>query len=188
VFATPALIELAFAGFTYAAMQICLSSFLVVYLTETLRLSLIAAGLALTVANVGGIVGRIGWGAIADRFVRPRTLLGAIGVASGVCAYGTAAFDARWPAAAVLAVCALFGATAIGWNGVQLAEIARRAPAGQAGTTTGATGFITFAGVVIGPPTFALLAAVTGSYRVGFAVFGTLSILYGLRLLAKAQQ
>ena len=69
-----------------------------------------------------------------------------------------------------------FGATAIGWNGVQLAEVARHAPAGQAGTVTGASGFVTFAGVVIGPPTFALLAAVTGSYRVGFVAFGSLSL------------
>jgi MFS family permease len=185
VFATPALIEMALAGFIYAAMQICLGSFLVVYLTETLHMSLIAAGLALTVANIGGICGRIGWGAVADHYVRPRTLLGVIGVASGACAYGAAAFGTGWSAAAVLVVCGLFGVTAIGWNGVQLAEIARQAPDGQAGTTTGATSFVTFAGVVVGPPTFALLAAVTGSYRVGFGVFGTLSLLYGLWLLSK---
>ncbi len=185
VFSTPALIELALSGFIYAATQICLGSFLVVYLTETLRVSLIAAGLALTVTNLGGIVGRIGWGAVADHWLRPRTLLGAIGVASGACAYATAAFGAEWPAGAVLVVCGLFGATAIGWNGVQLAEIARNAPDGRAGTTTAATSFVTFAGVVIGPPTFALLAAVTGSYRIGFGVFGTLSLLYGLWLLSK---
>ena len=37
-------------------------SFLVVYLTESLGYSLVAAGFALTVANLGGIVGRILWG------------------------------------------------------------------------------------------------------------------------------
>ena len=52
----------------------------------------------------------------------------------------------------MLAARALFGATAIGWNGVQLAEVARLAPPGTAGEVTGATGFVTFAGVVIGPP------------------------------------
>jgi MFS-type transporter involved in bile tolerance (Atg22 family) len=84
---------------------------------------------------------------------------------------------------AVLAVCACFGATAIGWNGVQLAQVARLAPAGQAGAVTGAAGFITFAGVVVGPPTFALLAGVTGSYRVGFVAFASLALIGGLRLL-----
>ena len=64
----------------------------------------------------------------------------------------TASFGATWPAPATLAVCALFGATAIGWNGVQLAELARNAPTGQAATVTGAANFVTFGGVVVGPP------------------------------------
>jgi MFS family permease len=188
VFATPALTEMAVTGFIYAATQVCLASFLVVYLTETLSFSLVTAGLALTVANVGGIVGRIGWGTVADHYVRPRTLLGLIGLAAGACAYGTAALGAAWPAVAVLGTCAFFGATAIGWNGVQLAEVARNAPDGQAGTITGASGFVTFAGVVLGPTIFALLAALTGSYRVGFAVFGSLSLFCGLWLLSKPRR
>ena len=80
-------------------------------------------------------------------------------------------------------MCAFFGATAIGWNGVQLSQVARHAPPGQAGAVTGASGFLTFTGVVLGPPLFAVLAGVTGSYRAGFAAFGTLSILCGLWLL-----
>ena len=58
---------LAAAGFAYAATQVCLASFLVVYLTETLRFPLVAAGFALTAANVGGILGRLAWGHSADR-------------------------------------------------------------------------------------------------------------------------
>ncbi len=178
-----ALVVLSITGCVYAATQMCLMSFLVVYLTEGLGLSLVAAGFALTVANLGGIVGRVGWGAIADHFVPPRTMLALIGVASGVLAYATAAFGAGWPMPALLAVCAFFGATAIGWNGVQLSQVARHAPPGQAGAVTGASGFLTFTGVVLGPPLFAVLAGITGSYRAGFAAFGTLSILCGLWLL-----
>ena len=183
VFASRALAELSLAGFTYAATQVCLMSFLVVYLTETLGRSLVAAGLALTVANLGGIVGRIGWGAIADRRIPPRRLLGLLGILSCLCAVATAAFDARWSPGVLLALCATFGATAIGWNGVQLAELARHAPRGQEGAITGASGFLTLSGVVVGPPTFALLASLTGSYRVGFTVFGIASGLCGAYFL-----
>jgi len=181
----PALVELSIVGFVYAAMQMCLMSFLVVYLTEDLGYSLITAGLALTTANVGGIIGRIAWGAVADHWLPPRRLLGAIGIASAACAFAAVAFSAAWPLAALLAVAAGFGATAIGWNGVQLSEIARRAPSGQAGAITGASGFITFAGVVSGPPLFALLAAVTDSYRTGFLVFGTACLICGSALLRR---
>ena len=183
VFRQRDLAELALTGLVYASMQMCLLSFLVVYLTVEMGYSLVAAGLALTVASIAGVAGRIVWGAIADRFVRPKVLLGGIGVGTGACGFLAAGFSAAWPMVAVLAVCAAFGATAIGWNGVQLAQIARLAPAGRAGAVTGATGFITFAGVVLGPPTFALLAGVTGSYRVGFMAFASLALLCGLRLL-----
>jgi len=187
VFATPALIELSLVAFFYAATQVCLMSFLVVYLTETLGFSLVAAGLALTVANLGGIVGRIAWGGVADHFIEPRGLLGALGIVAAACAYATASFSAEWPTVAQVAICGLFGATAIGWNGVQLAEVARHSPRGQAGAVTGASSFVTFAGVVIGPPAFALIATVSGSYRVGFVAFGTASLLCGTAILLRAR-
>jgi MFS family permease len=175
--------ELAITGFVYAAIQMCLMSFLVVYLTESLGQSLVAAGLALTTANVGGIAGRIAWGALADRIGAPRLMLGVLGLGAAACAYLVAVLEPGSSTAAILAVCGMFGATAIGWNGVQLSEVARQAPQGEAGVMTGASGFITFGGVVLGPPTFALLATVFGSYRVGFAVFGTLALVCGIALL-----
>jgi MFS family permease len=181
------LVELSIVGFVYAAMQMCLMSFLVVYLTETVSYPLITAGLGLTAANIGGIVGRIAWGAVADRWIAPRRLLGMIGIASALCAFATAAFNAAWPLATALAVAAFFGATAIGWNGVQLSQVARHAPAGEAGAITGASGFITFAGVVAGPPLFALLATVTDSYRTGFIAFGTACMICGAALLRRAR-
>jgi MFS family permease len=185
VLSTAALRELALSSFTYAALQVCLMSYLVVYLTESLGYSLVAAGLALTAANLGGIVGRILWGFVADNFVAPRTLLGSLGVASGACAGLTVLFSAVWVPVALIAVCALFGMTAIGWNGVQLSEVARAAPAGKAGAVTGASGFITFGGVLVGPPTFALVSSLTGGYRAGFALFGALAVASGARLIAR---
>ena len=64
--------------------------------------------------------------------------------------------------------------------------VARHSPPGQAGAITGASGFITFAGVMSGPPLFALLAAVTDSYRSGFLVFGIACLICGGALLRRA--
>ena len=183
-----ALVELVVTSFIYAALQTCLTSFIVVYLTESLGFTLVAAGLVLTAANIGGIVGRISWGGIADLRLAPRQLLGLIGLASAGCAFVTAAFDTGWPVAAVLTTSAIFGATAIGWNGVMLSEVARLAPAGQVGAITGASGFVTFGGVMLGPPVFALIAALTGGYRSGFATFGGLALACGLWLLVRRKK
>jgi MFS family permease len=180
-----ALVELTVTGFVYAATQVCLLTFLVVYLNRELDRTLVSAGLTLALATTGGVVGRIGWGLVADRWVAPRRMLGLVGIVAGACAMLTATFSAAWPTLAQSLVCALFGMTAIGWNGVQLAEVARHSPRGQAGAVTGASGFITFAGVVVGPPLFALLAAAIGSYATGFAATGLASLACGVWLLRR---
>src|SRR5438105_4861965 len=177
------LIELALVSFVYAATQVCLTSFIVVYLTESLAWSLVGAGFALTAATVGGVFGRIAWGFVADRIAPPRRVLGIIGVIAAVCGSVLAFSTPAWPTAAMIGLAVVFGATAIGWNGVQLAEVARHAPKGAAGSVTGAAGFITFSGVVAGPPIFALLAMSTGGYRAGFAAFAALSGIGGVSLL-----
>jgi MFS family permease len=179
------LVELTVTGFVYAATQVCLLTFLVVYLNRELDRTLVSAGLTLTVATAGGVVGRIGWGLVADRWIAPRRMLGLVGIVAGACAMLTATFNPAWPKLAQSLVYALFGMTAIGWNGVQLAEVARHSPRGQAGAVTGASGFITFAGVVVGPPLFALLAATTGTYATGFAATGLASLVCGVWLLRR---
>ena len=79
--------------------------------------------------------------------------------------------------ATTLAAMVTFGASAIGWNGVYLAEVARRAPQGMASMATGGTLAFTFLGVVVGPPMFGALSGLFGSYRAGFV---------GLMLMATA--
>ena len=137
VLADRTLRELALVSFGYAATQVSLTSFLVVYLADGLGHSLVAAGLALSAATLGGVVGRVAWGALADRLEAPRKCSAGLGIARGAGGVRDGSFGAGWPWPAMLAVCAAFGATAIGWNGVQLAELARHAPPGKAGAITG---------------------------------------------------
>ena len=184
---SPALRDLALVSFAYASMQMCLTSFLVVHLTEGLHFTLVSAGLALTAATLGGVVGRIAWGYVADRWLAPRLVLALVGVLAGLCGFTTSIASAAWPMTALVVLAALFGSTAIGWNGVQLSEVARHAPPGSAGKVTGATGFVTFAGVVVGPPVFALLSSATGGYRASFAAFAAANVVAGLGLLAGAR-
>ena len=170
-------------GFAYASVQLCLSTFLVIYLHETLQWSLVAAGLALTCATISAVASRIIWGMVADRWLAPRRVLALIGLLAAACGLTMGFAGTGWPTWTLLVLAGAYGACAIGWNGVQLAELARQAPAGDAGAVTGASGFITFAGVLIGPPVFAGLAAASGSYRTGFIVAGLVSGFAAIALL-----
>jgi MFS family permease len=98
-----------------------------------------------------------------------------IGTLAGLFALAMAAATPDWPIPVLLGLACAFGATAIGWNGVQLSELARSVPVGKAGAVTGAAGVITFSGVVVGPPMFAALASIVG-YRAGFLMCAALSL------------
>jgi MFS family permease len=169
VASTPALRAMAAVSFVYAGLQMCVSGFIVAYLAEEVGLSLVTAGVGLTVANLAGVAARIGWGAFADRVLSPRATLALLGGLMAASSAGTAMFSAAWPLAAMLVVVAVLGGTAIGWNGVYLAETARLAPAGQAGLATGGCLFFTYVGVVCCPFLFGLLQRTSGSYALCFA-------------------
>ena len=179
------LLTLALVSFAYSATQVCLTSYLVVYLTGSMGYSLVSAGFALTATTIAGAAGRIGWGWVADRLLAPRKVLALIGLIAAGCAIAMAVSTPQWPAALVIGLAMCFGATAIGWNGVQLSEVARLAPPGAAGKVTGAASVITFAGVVVGPPSFAVLSSLTGGYRAGFAALAVVSGYSAIALLAR---
>lgn len=153
----PILRWLASASFLYSGVQLCLTGFLLTYLVNDLGLGLVAAGTVLSLTHASGAFGRIAWGILADRFRSG----GAILVANGAMTIGglllVAAVDPGWPMPFVVAACALFGFSALGWNGVYIAAIARRAPQGTIGLATGGSLFVTYAGVIVTPPAFAAI-------------------------------
>jgi len=168
--------DMALASFTYSGMQMCLGSYLVVCLHEVAGASVSAAGAALSVAMAGGIIGRIGWGVVADRFVAPRQMLGLLGVGMSLAAFTVPALGTQWPWFAVLVFSFLFGATAVGWNGVYLSQVALVAPAGRAAEATGASLAMTYLGVVVTPLIIWSVTALGFGYGTGFVIVGLLSL------------
>ncbi len=166
---TPRLRTAAAVSFIYSGMQMCTTGFIVAYLADEIGVPLVAAGVGLTVASVAGVVARIAWGAVADRWLSPHRTLALLGALMAVFSSVVALLSSAWPFAAMLIVLAALGATAIGWNGVYLAEVARVAPAGQAGLATGGCLFFTFVGVVVCPALFGWAQRASGSYAVSFA-------------------
>ena len=153
--------------------QYALTTFIVLYLQEDIGLSVVTAGAILAVAQASGGAGRIIFGAIASRYLSPLTTLLALALLGSLAAFLTASFTASWPLALIYGVGVIFGAGAAGWNGVCLAEAARRAPGGEVSRTTGAIGFIIFGAVVIGPAVFGAVVA-TLSFEMAYTGIGFL--------------
>ncbi|MGH8738706.1 MAG: MFS transporter [Burkholderiales bacterium] len=175
--------EMALTSFVYGGVQITLVSYLVTFLTDAFALRLVLAGLVMAVSQVASVIGRVLWGVVADRALSRRRMLGLLGIGMGISAITTLAAGPQWPLWLLFTYAAVFGATAVGWNGVYLAEVAHLAPQGQTSQATGGCLFFTFLGVVITPLLFNVVLSLDGSYAVAYAIFGLPSLAIGARLL-----
>ena len=171
------------ASLCFAVAQGVLFTYLVPYLSEDLGLTLVAAGAVLAAAQLGGAGGRILWGIVASWLKSAKPVLVGLGAAMAAAAGATALFSPDWPLTAIVAVGILFGMTAVGWNGVFLAEVAHVAPPGGVGALTGAMSSLAFLGLMVGPPIFGVLIKATGGYFSGFMAVSGMTLLGSALLL-----
>ncbi|MBI1245460.1 MAG: MFS transporter [Alphaproteobacteria bacterium] len=175
--------NIAMASFAYSGLQGSLSGFLIVFLLHETSLQLVAAATVLACAQGAGVAGRVVWGIVADRLGRPDIVLSALGLAMAGLATFVTLGAAHLPFAALVAACIAFGGTAMAWNGVYLAEVARLAAPGREAEATGATGLFTYGGVAVMPSVFTTIVLASDSYVVAYLVVAALPGLIGIVLL-----
>ena len=161
---------LAIAGAAFVVMQLALLTFTVIFFVEEMKLGLVQAGFILMSSQMGGVVGRLFWGWVADYL---RDCFKALALLGGVMTVTTVLCLAITPAWPMLLSCALFfvlGTTASGWNGAYLAEVARLAPQHSVSAATGGSLFIVNIGKFLGPIMFTAAYHATGSYGSAFAL------------------
>lgn len=183
VFRDRRLAEMAVASFVFGGLQVTLVAYLVTFMTESFAMTLVLAGLVMAVSQVASVIGRVLWGVVADRVLSRRVMLGLLGLGMGISAMASLGASPAWPLPLLFFFAAVFGATAVGWNGVFLAEVARLAPPGQTTQATGGCMFFTFLGVVVSPPLFSQVLSMGGSYATAFALFGVPALVVGAWLL-----
>ena len=174
IFSTPRLHPIALVAFSFGAMQLSLFGFFVTYLVERVGLDLVTAGLLFSVMQGAGFVARVGWGWVSDRWISARPLLAGLGAGTVASTAAAIAFSDSWSLAALAAGSAALGITAVGWNGIYLAEVARAVPIEKVGLATGGVMMFTFVGVMLGPSTFGVIVATTGSYAAAFIAMDVL--------------
>jgi len=188
VWRLPVLRWLGVSAFCLAFIQLCLSTFTVVMLVGEGGYTLVQAGLMLSVAQVAGVLGRIAWGWFADRSGDCMASLQYLTLASIACSGIIMFLTPGWPVLLTALLFAVFGATAIGWNGLYTAEVARRSPEGQVSLVTGGAMVWNFAGILSGPTAFTLAYKSIGSYTATFALVIVVAVLtlFALRAAQRA--
>ncbi|MBM85717.1 MAG: hypothetical protein CMM47_06815 [Rhodospirillaceae bacterium] len=167
----------ALSGLCMGAVQTTLTTYTVTMLVEDLGYNLVAAGIGFSAVQVSSIVGRVGWGWLADRVGSGLTISSVITIIAAGCAILTISLTPDWPRLLVYMLCFIFGSVGMGWNGVYASEIARLAPTNKVGAATGASMFITFSGVFLGPMIFVAMFELTGVYTTTFAVSAVVALM-----------
>lgn len=167
---------LSLAGLCFASIQLCLSAFTVTLLVTDLGMGILSAGLVMSAIQVCGVAGRISWGWVGDarQSGTEALVLATLVTISG--ALTTTFMSPSWPVPIVVMVLCTTGFSALGWNGVYLAEVARLAPADAVARASGGSLFFTFSGVLMGPPAFSALHSIFGSYHRVFFLLAMVAV------------
>ena len=161
---------LALAGGTLACGQVVIHSYTVAMFYEQLSLTLVQAGLMLTVAQVGAVFARPAWGWLADRTRDCLGVLMILAAVMSVMSLGAATLGLGWPTWATYMLFFFFGCSASGWHGAYLGEVAKLAPADNVSTATGGSLIIIHLSSISTPIIFAGAYALVHSYSLAFAL------------------
>jgi len=179
-------------GLCMGAVQTTLTTYTVTMLVEDLGYTLVAAGLGLSAIQFSSVFGRVAWGWLADKVGSGLVVSGIVATIAAILAGITCLLTPAWPPSVVYGLCFAFGVVGMGWNGVFASEIARLAPAGQISAATGASMFITFSGVFLGPVLFVVMHGQTNAYTTtygltaGIALLGVFCVIRAARAVRDA--
>lgn len=179
--AQPGTRELALVAGIYAMNQAALTTYLVPGLVWLHGLSVGQSAGYLAIATMAGAGARILFGMTTARWGRANLHLAMIGLLTGV-----AWLLLVWPlpsAFRLTAGSALLGMTAMGWNGILLAELGLAAPAGRTAEAVAAGTSFAYLGVLVAPLAFVELDHALGSKAGALAGIALLAVLAGAALL-----
>ncbi|WP_343736681.1 MFS transporter [Achromobacter sp.] len=171
------LLKMSIVGSLFAVSQSCWFAFTVVYLVDRLGFSLSLAGAVFAVMQVGGVVGRIALGWLSDRL---GSATGSLSIAALFSAGTTILLGfttPQWPLWSLMVLALVAGCSAASWNGVQIAEVARRSPAHQIAETAAGASILVSLVNIVAPAAFAATVAFSGRYDIAFLCAGACSLL-----------
>lgn len=173
----PGLVPIGLAGCFMAVGQGAWFAFLVTYAAIELGFSLSLAGALFATMQTVSIGGRMLLGWVSDRMMPGLTVLRLCCLASAATTGALALSGPHWPVWSLFLLAAIAGIAVSSWNGVQNAEMARRAPPGMIAETMAGGTILIFVGYIIGPPLFGAVSLLSGSMGTAFKLNAAATLL-----------
>jgi hypothetical protein len=186
VIRTPALRALAFTALSLGGMQAVFTTFYVSYLRIGLGHSLEVASSSFAIAGGIAIVTRILWGWLAGGRMPARAILAILCLGGAASSVAVGFFAPHWPVWLLTSIAILYNATAISWHGILLAEVARLAPPGTVGQTTGGVLSFTSFAMMTYPLAYWAALHLLEDHGAGFLLAAVPAAIVGLTFLRPA--
>ena len=177
------------SGTVFMGMQYVLLTYMPLFLSETCGLSVEAAASCLVISQIGGSLARVFLGIISDRFFKSTSralLILESGIMIGVMLL-MQAFTLHTPMWLCCIAAALFGASAMGWNGLHTAAISHIVVPENRGLGTGVMMATIQVGTLSVPFIVGKLVDIGLGYKKGF-LFCCLLIAIAILLLSFADE
>jgi len=151
-------------GFVFMGALGSAVTYTAVTLHESAHLGVVEAGFVLALVQLGGTIGRIGWGVVSDRLGRraPAMVLNG-GLAVLVCLGAAWLVRPGVPAVVLGGLFLLVGLSTMGWNALYI-TLAAEVTEHRAATVVGAGTMVNFAGMLLITPVFGAVADAAHSY------------------------
>jgi predicted MFS family arabinose efflux permease len=157
------------SGMVLPTGQFVMLTYLILYLQNRYGFSELQGAALLTAANLAGAFSRVIWSSLSDRLsARRLPLLVGVVVLAALSALLLAVLPATLPSALLSGVVLLYGATALGWQGLHFSLLTELSPPGWEGRVTGLGLVFTSIGIASAPPLFGLVVDLSGSYTLGW--------------------
>lgn len=150
--------------------QMSLITYLPLYLKDSMGFTPYWASQALTIAQGGAMLGRVGWGVASDRLFggRRKIVLVVIGLVSMVLMIGLSFMTKESSLPLLLAIVLLLGICIVGYQGVSYALIGELAGTTRTGVAMGLMITINAAAATLGTPLFGYIVDRTDSYAMAW--------------------
>ncbi|WP_079526234.1 MFS transporter [Halobacillus hunanensis] len=173
-----ALLLVSFSAMGVNGSQMCLNTYLVLFAYEQLGFSIVLAGMLLVVSEVGGSLGRVGWGVISDRLFDGKRLIILVFIAciTLVASVVVAFIPAGTPFWLLVPIFLVFGFSVSGFNGIWMNLASELVPKEQAGLSSGFSITLGSIGVILIPPLFGVLVDQHQSYTLGWLLISGIMV------------
>jgi MFS family permease len=173
----PGLLRISIVGSLFAVSQSCWFTFTVIYLVDELGYSLGLAGMVFAVMQAGGVIGRVVLGWLSDYLHSATATLSITAIFSAATTALLGLTSPHWPLWAIIVLAFVAGGSAASWNGVQMAEVARRSSPRLITETAAGSSILVNLTNILAPTAFAAFIAVGGRYDHAFFCLGACTLL-----------